>query len=282
MTRSNDILPGDADGKIFTTSAKSFIVPARVELSDDYLLWGHTDPEVEKTKKVQAGLGAFKAFLKLTDAQRVLLFAQRYGPLRLCGNHGLPLTHALTLHYQPGRSKRVCRPMVIGTGYAEPLSAWYRISQQANAINRIIRALSDGKRGDEEHWRLLRHSPVRPVFLFPVPQTVSGQRVQLLSYLNAWLDVAGVTVRFRRVPKGSEFEPILSGGLFGFIGLELVALLCEQRHGIDICSICFQPYSVITRKSAEGKLHLCGEQRCKQQANRLAKVRERRRARSSS
>jgi hypothetical protein len=270
MTARRDLLLFDADGEPFEPSSSVLDVPTRIGLDASLLVW-----DDDHMRKVRPRFRAFEQFLSLERAEpeAILEYARHYGPLQLCKRHNLPVYHSLHTHRFAESFQQTCRiRRNNGDEYAEPLSAWRKLARTASTTLRIITRLRDDQLGSQTDWNIISSGPVKPVFVIPGGRTVGVQRLILSWTLRAWLD-AGVRVSFRW--RGESSVPYLTGGLLGFIALELVAVYANQRHGINVCSICFRPYPVIGRRPKVGTAHLCGSDRCKAENNRLNQQRSR-------
>ena len=232
------------------TPERRWGVPARVDLDGQGgLLWSDTPGQ-----EVSRVANLWEEFLALdvSNAERVQVFARRWGVLELCEAHGFPRNH-LPVQPQP-RSETLSEfgfrcPPTRGEGdtWIEPLDGWKRWFTRATALLRVAAPLGGGKSAPGADWREACEWPElaggRPPWR--PPQSATDHRAQLARTLTNWLRLGQIraSVEWR----GKEPELFLGGGgLFGAIALQLALAVTRQR-GFAICSECGKVYFVERR-----------------------------------
>lgn len=107
---------------------------------------------------VRAGDGMLDGFLRLADASadRIAQYAEHWGPLLVCDDHMLPVSHVGTSVGDPGAVLRHrCQPFVFGEDPAAPASTWRFWSAQARAILRIAIRLYGNEPGQAADWQTI-------------------------------------------------------------------------------------------------------------------------------
>ncbi len=207
--------------------------------------------------------GALDAFLRLADgeAHRILSFAQKWGPLRLC-ICGLPAAHpmdASSLAWRWGEftSRYMSRKRCGGTE-TEFLKHWTYFARAAQAIVSIAVRLGRGELGAREDWEAIRD----PQFVEGPPRTeailrdATRQRGELTRLVNNWLALGRVRPWFAWNLKGTTSEIRLGGGgVFGTIARD-VAFAVARVDGLVICAGCGAGFSP-SRRPASGRRSWC-------------------------
>ena len=121
-------------------------VPQHFELEGGVLRWAEfdKDPTKEWPHEVPSQ-GALDAFLRIGSERDVLRFAQKWGPLMLCG------------HNQPCSHRRTCRPSRV-----EPIRIWLLFVELAKAMVAVAAAMRQGKPAPREAWETLYAARCRP------------------------------------------------------------------------------------------------------------------------
>ncbi len=209
--------------------------------------------------------GALGAFLRMKDADGVLKFAQRYGPLALCA-HGVPATHNPTIDDPVGIDRGLgCRPVrrTADDGedeYTEPVAAWLRLAAQARAILDVAASLHHNRRPDARSWRLAMGysedgtgataAPPTPID----PGRLADCRDWLSVRISWWLLFDPPRPAFHwRKPRP---DVVLVCGTFGHIALQLAAA-CAGTADLMRCDGCRQPYIREGRRAQAGRRNYC-------------------------
>lgn len=284
ISRHDVSLPLHASGNPIEVPPLTLRIPRQIERDGEYIVWSRGDTPRSERPAI-ASLRAFQDFLRLEDADddAVVAFAKLYGPLELCDAHDLPVSHALQLARLKGRAQATCDVWSRGSREREHIEAWRPLVRTASSIARILGRLQLGKTTEPADWNFLkRESPIRPIYVQST-STKERQSHVVLQFLNSWLAIANTRLTFHRIVVNNEgrVEPVISGGLFGFIGLELMALLAEQRHAWAICSFCFMPYAP-KKRPRPGESRNCQSTACLRFANNQAQRRRQQRLRHGS
>ncbi len=234
-------------------------------------------------------------FLGLADkpSKTIRDFGRRWGLLRLCAEHGLPLGHntprgGQVLGLTPCGVATVPREDILRLGLpvapldgtreyhylGEPVERWRDLSHLAFAMLNLGSELQAGHHGNAEDWETLAR--LQPLIGIPTPSgvPVDGQRV-LAASVDTWLRWSAIGPQFAW--EGSEpvlqYRPPEREGLFATIALHLATAITAKRGGLTKCDGCGIFYFA-NRKPAAGRRHYCPS--CgKGVADRDAKRRER-------
>jgi len=156
MTQDHSISWGlagltNADGELDRpTSPMAYDAPRRVELDGDLLLV--IEPYGRGLMPDRNLLDRFVA-IDENDPKAIEEFAQRFGVLRLCGEHGLPRTHAK----YTGDPYSGCELAITDDGFysCEHLKNWRFFIRSARAMLNIAARLHDGKTAALDDWRVI-------------------------------------------------------------------------------------------------------------------------------
>lgn len=261
-------------------------VPVILRLEGDRLVWrGHDLERPELEPKPVDPAGALDAFIRISSAEDVLRFAERWGPLSLC-KHNAPACHA-----GPGPvALTACSPT-----RSESIEVWLRFARHAHAVVEVAIAVRAGEpsprepwetllnykpseghpvREDlEEHLRLLQERP-------PVGPMLSW--FQLKRIVDSWLRAGDVRPEADPGRMGRDGCEIRLGGYhtFGLLAIQLLSAVTSDR-GIYYCHSCQEPYAP-SRKPQHGRRHYCGKPECKRAGARNRKRAQRAREDPSS
>jgi hypothetical protein len=243
-------------------SASRLYVPTPITLDGDCLVWDDGEGHYVTPALADA------------KAETILHFARRWGVLRLCKQHLLPISHSVRGFKIVGEgfSRSGCtRPRCAG-GIYEPIQSWRDFARLARVILMVTAAHARGGQSTAEERHVLRNAPFRPVL------RLGGDSTLVLGIVNSWLKVAGVSmsVTSRRGGRSLEF----SGGLFGAIGMRLAAAV-SGTPDFAYCHGCKKFY-VPKRTPASGRRTFCDRVRCKRASLRIAKADGRRKAREQA
>lgn len=205
-------------------------------------------------------------FIGLADGPntRVLAFAKRWGPLQICAEHGIPLSHAEGFRYYPCLAPTVEeRP----EWRWESLAAGRRYAGVARGCLEVAAKLRNGETGDAEDWQRIdallkpgvpEHSQLGPINS-PFPErimspeetkdpnwVVKRQRNALTRRAMYWLtELAHVGLRLSWDERAGGPTIKLAGersDLFGALGLQLLSAM-SGSGGFVTCSGCGAPYA---------------------------------------
>jgi hypothetical protein len=207
--------------------------------------------------------GALGAFLAIRDADGVLRFAQRYGPLGLC-EHKLPAEHNPTIFDPVGIDRGLgCQPVRRSTDDGEdeciePVDVWLRFASQAHAILDVAASLHLNRSPSARSWRLAMGDAAPPAPLDP------GRRADCREWLSIsiswWLHFDPPRPAFhwrKRKP-----DVVLVCGTFGHIALQLAAA-CAGVADVMFCDGCRQLYRREGRRAQAGRRNYCTDCRAK-------------------
>ena len=208
-------------------------VPSTIRLEGERLVWTTAKGTVKNP-----GKSLLPEFVALAEAEpdAVLKFAQRWGVLRLCDQHELPVTHAVRAFHVRGGDPAIsrCRTPRSSHGFYEPIDAWRVFARQARAIVRTAGHQARGRAALPEDLALLWDAQARPVL------RIRGEQRVLVDAVNVWLGVANVGVFLTSREGGRKL--VFSGGLFGAIGMRLAAAITGSPD-FAICCQCGATYT---------------------------------------
>lgn len=192
------------------------------------------------------GPESFEEFARRRE-RRCLSLAKRFGVLRLCAEHGLPVGHT---------GPDLCRP----TLNPEPIRAWWEWAVTFRAIKRLADDLRSGARGSENDWATV---------LSQKPESIRQSRregrptrgVLLAVRVSEWLEAA-------------SFRPYLSWPETASPALRVLepsssptphfaALVRQLAHevtgarGTYVCNGCDNVYSREAKKPKPGQNNYC-------------------------
>lgn len=201
--------------------------------------------------------GVLDAFVRVHDANGVLRFADKFGPLEICERHGLPSSHHPLPRslLQPGRGT-ACRSTVLRRDsllYWEPLEQWFSFSRQARSILALAASLHGGSPGDRGDWQQI-YKGVQLGTDVALGSDLAVGRVFLGMVVDDWLAVGGVELSLHM---WGEEEPFveLTGGTFGALAVQLAAAV-TRKHSFAVCDGCRRPY-LRARKPQSGRHNYC-------------------------
>jgi hypothetical protein len=213
-------------------------------------------------------------FVRLTDAT-ILRFAQRWGPLGLCREHGLPVLH---------KWRSVCLPAKRRDEFGEDVSQWLKLIARVKAILSIRAELSRGRIGSPRNWRTLYGDD-------PLGPSIDDRRHLLAWSVSGLLDAANVRPMVFAEPQlgiyfgapgiidmlAARAEPLHekywewlsnSGTLYANLSIQL-AFAVTNGLGLGTCDACGNFYQP-SKAPRAGERHFC--QKCgKKAAFRIAK-----------
>lgn len=227
---------------------------------DEHLdLWDGSETYANQTRSRRASKGALDAFLQITSAVAVKAFAQRYGPLGLCGQHLLPASHNESC--QPGR--------LPGRGQVhwEPVSRWLEFVGAASAMLHLTVDVRKDRAGEEKDWldaaRLFEHPDLPDdilqvmVSLFSGGPTAAREGISFLAY--RWLEMGDV----RPMVNWEDGEPklelaaaMLKPPLFRVLASQLT-LAVAGANEMAQCSGCSVLYLREDRRPRKKERNFC-------------------------
>jgi hypothetical protein len=220
-------------------------------------------------------------------------FASEYGPLQLCGQHGLPV------HHIPERALPWVDEDTYNTHSVDVINSqlsitehpyhWSRLARQAKAMQRLaVTAETWGEKDPsadepppsddlrkqlEEDWQVITNvlngvnprkmlDPETESPVIDLPSLSSGQilRRRTAAAVQLWLEWGNVRTRF----EWNEHEdPRIRWGADNLFGLLALQLALDVAHSEDfaICSGCFRPFFT-SRLKRRGKNRWCGDENC--------------------
>jgi hypothetical protein len=207
----------------------------------------------------------FHQFLRLNadDPDQIASFAGRCGVLGICDQHGMPVGHP-----RPHRmsADERCWPKTVKRKgedwFAEPLSAWQRISEKSAALIRVARKIEERNPGEMEEWGTIRgHLDLtNPIWL-----NLNTAKHFLAHEIQNWLEIGGVRPRFDWDYQRGNWMlrhdiPSETWNLFGWLALRLAIEITGGRFAV--CSNCGREHHVARLPSA-GKPSYCTSQECR-------------------
>ena len=275
--RSFDEL-ADPDGRLSRPlRTRGWDVPKPIELQDKALRWGSgPNPKYERVRLPLAKVLTDFTGLAQADDLRVLKFARRWGPLKLC-EHGVPHCHppfywpTASIAPPPGDFHQC---YVQGTWEGcpwEPVEAWRTWARRAQATLQAAAHLHQRTLPDTATWRIVCDTegmPTGPGWWAP-PRRLRDGWALLDEMLGFWLKGADVRPMLER-PKG---KPTITWGsshapLFGTIAVQLL-LLVTQTAGLAQCSGCGNSY-IPRRKPRDQQRSYCADCRVRKVPQRDA------------
>lgn len=274
-------------------------------------MWGVTGDPAERVHTA-TDFRLLQSFSRLADAsdERLLQFAQRYGPLGLC-KHGFALGHRDMRNLRCYRGNIEADDITRGQCAKESLVGWRRYISRARGILAVEIDLRKDRRVNADGWAWLldgiptTHSsnplkalvsarkedslasnPLIVALAAQRRQTLPEQKRVLAQTVNHWLDECEVGVSLDWSGPGIEFrlglsDPLGRGtpSLLIAIGVQLLRAVLRQESFVW-CSDCGSPYAP-DRWPRAGELHYC--QDCgRKAANRIAQRRYKQRQKTEA
>lgn len=252
----------DDDGGMLTSMA--LIPPRRAVFSErDGLI--RYDGLSDQTRSMPSDL--LDRFLALLNQppQAYAEFAGRFGPLLLCAEHQLPITHAPMYASQlKGSRPYQCR-LLNGDGKqydpqrvagAEPWKTWRAIAYQFQAILDAGTHLAAGGSA-VKFWPAIFEGGIRTADALPSsPSAPKEQRRAIARLLRLFAQIGALYVGIvwdddRPTPR-MEFR----GGLFGALTLQLMQRLGEAGP-MDFCKECREPKRLVRSGPWKGYCARC-------------------------
>lgn len=259
------------------TKAGEVRVPQRIELlratdEDGELLevigW-RAEPRADEPDQWKSDHGVLTAFMRLAGddvkAEAFLRFGQRFGPLVLCSEHGLPPGHPKLWPYQ---SEHCTVQQAEGGQLPEgdwlwftPVEEWRALAKQVRAALTIAANLRDNppRPGSSEDWeelavveRRLSAGPPLPLgtprdgWRHLDPGDIAEQRQSLWRLLDLWIEAAGL----RPVISWTEDSPTFNlasdpysamTGVFPAVAKQLLFAVHRVKD-LRLCAACGRPF----------------------------------------
>lgn len=294
-------------------------VPLRIALdaTGERLVWNDSDADDARRLR-RPDPAMLDELMLLANApkdqlgKQVLKFAKRFGPLRLCERHQLPVSHNHR-RFVDAPSLWPCCEATLPAAEAETIAGrlgqggmahgwsqesvadWQRFARQAQAAMNIAGELRYRRLGDREQWADLsrlahRREDERWAALpglgykpdaEPWRGDVGAQRSSLAEVVNVWLQWGEIRTQLDWGQATARMTYTLPEryNLFGTLALQLVTALSATRGGPARCANCHR-YFVATRKPASGRnayCPACGRTAANREAKRRQRKNERRR-----
>jgi hypothetical protein len=245
-------------------------VPADLRIEGEvlrYVVMGGADAAVVVPRPV----GMLAKFMRITDEQGVLDFANAYGVLGIC-EHGLPASHqpfpAMPRSVEFGRD--ACMPVGYPSEVAEPVSRWLDFARQARALLSIGALLLAPRRrwpgkDYDAHVRdwatVLEGTPSeRDQLAKAIARDRDASRLHLTWYVNRWLMLGDVRPSLHwtqaRGAPSLGMGGLGFGGTFGLLAVDL-AVGVSRSHELSMCDGCKYPYLREGRKAKAGQRNYC-------------------------
>jgi len=268
-------------------------VPSSLEIEDGYLVWDERAPEYSAPRPMM-----LEDFLLIKTDQAILDFARKFGTMGMCEEHVCPGCN------EPLPGGQFCRPTqaylrggLVAKEYVwrEPLWAWQRLVNHANAMRRIGTSIQSGGNGTKFDWEIIiipedrsieQHSRQTAKIITDAGMDHIGQpwksarsAQQRFSWImQKWLDVGNVRPSFEWGDNRWAIRscvPTRVWPLFGHLALYLAVAITGGMESA-ICTFCGREYFP-QRRPSSGQRNCCGADDCKRNY-----WREHKRARSSS
>jgi len=220
-------------------SAELILVPAKVELRGQDLVWRIFDGDVKPTERFP-GSGLLWEFVALADEagddEVILKFARDWGVLGVC-RHRQPNYHP-RYEQSAGRKALVwCVPRG-GFGFKgrEPLATWRKIAQDLGTLIQLAAKVAHGDPGDDEDWLRLDTAPET---LRAWGSGLPPRRERLATWLNHQLILSNSRVSLRWSDPVPELR-LVGHGLYAALIQQLVL---EVSRAVDlfVCAECGKP-----------------------------------------
>jgi hypothetical protein len=234
-------------------------VPRVVRIEGKFLLHDTGAPDEKDASPL-----VLHQFLRLDadDPLQIADFAGTWGVLGICNQHGMPVGHPL----RHGMIAKHCWPKKVKRDgeywFAEPVSAWKRISGKAASLIRISRMIERLKPGEPADWRVIEgHLDESD----PPWGNLRTARSRFEPAIQDWLEIGGIRPRFEwdHERRNWMLRHDIPGGpwnLFGWLALRLAVEISGGRFAL--CSNCGREHHVARMPSA-GKPSYCGSKECR-------------------
>ncbi len=234
--------------------------------------------------------------------KQVLKFAQRFGPLRLCERHRLPVSHnhrrflddpgllpcheaMLPPHEAAAIVERSGKGVAKDGWCQESVADWQRFARQVDAMMNIAGELRYRRPGDRAQWAVLAglgHKPGAE----PLSGDIVAQRSSLAEVVNVWLQWGEIRTQLDWAQATARMTYALPEryNLFGTLALQLATSVSTTRGGPAQCASCHRTF-IAARKPASGRnayCPACGRQAANKEAKRRQRAKARRRSAAPS
>lgn len=226
----------------------------------DFVHWRR--PPLDPTWEPIPWVGMLDEFVRIRDANEVVSFVVKRGPLGLC-QHALPATHNRS--WPPSEDSESCYHMGAalyehGLGGYEYVGAWLYFAELMRSALNVGATLQVGSEPDEtDLWRLrdmpneLTNGGLGP------PEPLSDREARSaelsLEITSAFLMRMASIVPLLSFKDGSP-TMVFSTSTFGGLVLQLTQAL-SRSQGLTICASCGLPYSRFGRKVQAGRRNYC-------------------------
>jgi hypothetical protein len=247
----------DEDGRLLAPPWDFYDIslPAKVRLENDCLLW--EPPRRPEDFRIVDHKGMVDSFVRLKNAQDVLGFAERFGPLYLCV-HGLPASH------NPGDARTPWEPgcALVGQTSGERIAVWLDLVKQAAAWLQIAGAIRAGNPVPESAWHDAGSWTTAPGHEQQEPdewrrlKDPGDQWIALRTAVNHCLRLARSGLLLRG-PLNEAKVVIAPAGTFGHLAVQLATAVAASVPPA-ICDGCQLPWTPPTRTRARaGRRNFC-------------------------
>jgi hypothetical protein len=235
-------------------SASRYAVPADIYLEEGRLVWKHCFNELKLWRRVSLSPKMLAEFVQLAEDsdEQILRYAQRYGVMNICEQHGTPASHNYTCFSLPNLG-------------SEQVEAWRRYARVAKAILNIAARLWEGRLGHMEDWRMIRRRDSGGWLGFDKPwwkpdwkrhpeeywmknpnefrQAIADEQTILAQLVNMWLAIGDVhpIISWIKERPTLTLEGNPRGKMFGALACQLM-LAVSRTDGLAICSACGASY----------------------------------------
>ena len=212
------------------------------------------------TKEADSDARVLEDFLAIAAAKperaaaRVLNFAERHGPLRLC-SHGMPHEHSWAPLHPLSTDK--CPPTK-----CEPVETWRQYAQGARSLLAVARGLHAGKAASEADWETV-YGWAR--MADSAGRTEEGMPRVIAIVAQYWARLGNLRPQLVWSPKKGRHEFVMAGvGTFGAIAHQLLRQITRGGQ-LVACHGCGTSWVPKTHPRA-GELSWCEE--CKEDGTR--------------
>jgi hypothetical protein len=251
--------------------ASAPIAAPKVTEHEPWIKWAWDDPRpMGRGARVQEDVrDALTAFLRLGDGpekyftDRVLAFIRHWGPLCLCAEHEMPVTHKL----ECGSVEAMAEP----DWYRyERVGAWAVWVSRARSIMKLAHALHNGLLGRAEEWGAAS-SHRRPPLRFATYE-LAEQQAAVMLLVDDWIRTSEARIQPVWEPDRPAGLRFRSGHMvFGALAVQLLFAVARAPSGqLFFCDGCGEPL-FRERLPRVGYRTFCDKPQCKRAQARLAK-----------
>jgi len=276
------------------TATHSFNIPAELYVEKEICPRGYCDESIcdsfcwklkwnsgkSERNTVSPNGEILPAFVRLANektpqdfANKVELFARKWGNLDLCEEHQMPASHNYNCEPSIPHKKVVLRPFGSLKAseeskiFGESLSAWREYSIFAQSLLNIAANLQGGDLGEDNDWDNLHkfgglgwsHIKAKQEKSYQIGLLEFEQKL-IADRVNYWMAIGNLRPEIRW--ENNDIVILFKtaspyGSLFAYLALQIM-LAVGKQDGLAICSSCGTPY-VPKRKPVRNKRRFCSQ-----------------------